>query len=175
MQLFPLIPTILTKISFLVLGIEILLIVLKKEAEAGGMATVVLVLFGRISTEFIRMVERKPGPISIGENKIQTVPRAAPPHQLKWKLDQWIFLKTFWQQSVLVNSDFCVLWSVDFAFITIVIGRLMIEWPSLNLNEFHRGNTIVKLLPSRPGIKCSYLHAWWCWFFLTYLSLLIWN
>ena len=68
MQLFPLIPSILTKISFLVLGIEILLIVLKKEAEAGGMATVVLVLFGRISTEFIRIVERKPGPISIGEN-----------------------------------------------------------------------------------------------------------
>ena len=67
-QLFPLTPSILTKISFLVLGIEILPIVLKKEAEAGGMATVVLVLFGRISTEFIRIVERKPGPISIGEN-----------------------------------------------------------------------------------------------------------
>ena len=67
-QLFPLTPSILTKISFLVPGIEILPIVLKKEAEAGGMATVVLVLFGRISTEFIRIVERKPGPISIGEN-----------------------------------------------------------------------------------------------------------
>ena len=67
-QLFPLTPSILTKISFLVLGIEILPIVLKKEAEAGGMARVVLVLFGRISTEFIRIVERKPGPISIGEN-----------------------------------------------------------------------------------------------------------
>ena len=67
-QLFLLTPSILTKISFLVPGIEILPIVLKKEAEAGGMATVVLVLFGRISTEFIRIVERKPGPISIGEN-----------------------------------------------------------------------------------------------------------
>ena len=67
-QLFPLTPSILTKISFLVPGIEILPIVLKKEAEAGGMATVVLVLFGRVSTEFIRIVERKPGPIPIGEN-----------------------------------------------------------------------------------------------------------
>ncbi|RMX55946.1 hypothetical protein pdam_00015628 [Pocillopora damicornis] len=67
-QLFPLTPSILTKISVLVLGIEILPIVLKKEAEAGGMARVVLVLFGRISTEFIRIVQRKPGPISIGEN-----------------------------------------------------------------------------------------------------------
>ena len=67
-QLFPLIPSILTKISFLVPGIEMLLIVLQKEAEAGGMAAVVIVLFRRISTEFIRIVERKPGPISIGKN-----------------------------------------------------------------------------------------------------------
>ena len=67
-QLFPLILSILTKISFLVPGIEMLLIVLQKEAEAGGMAAVVIVLFRRISTEFIRVVERKPGPISIGEN-----------------------------------------------------------------------------------------------------------
>ena len=67
-QLFTLIPSILTKISFLVPGIEMLLIVLQKEAEAGGMAAVVIVLFRRISTEFIRIVERKPGPISIGEN-----------------------------------------------------------------------------------------------------------
>ena len=35
MQLFPLIPSILTKISFLVLGIEILLIVLKKVIHWG--------------------------------------------------------------------------------------------------------------------------------------------
>ena len=68
MQLFPLIPSILTKISFLVLGIEIQLIVLKKEAEAGGTAAVVLVLFGRISTEVIHIIERKPGLMSIGEN-----------------------------------------------------------------------------------------------------------
>ena len=68
MQLFPLIPSILTKISFLVLGIEIHLIVLKKEAEAGGTAAVVLVLFGRISSECIHIIERKPGLMSIGEN-----------------------------------------------------------------------------------------------------------
>ena len=67
-QLFPLIPSILTKISFLVPGIEMLLIVLQKEAEAGGMAAVVIALFRRISTEFIRIVERRPGPISIGIN-----------------------------------------------------------------------------------------------------------
>ena len=66
MQLFPLIPSILTKISILVPGIGILLIVHRKEAEAGGMAEVVNVLFLRISTEFIRIVEMKPGPISIG-------------------------------------------------------------------------------------------------------------
>ena len=68
MQLFPLIPSILTKISILVPGIGILLIEHWKEAEAGGMAEVVIVLFLRISTEFIRSVERKPGPVSIGEN-----------------------------------------------------------------------------------------------------------
>ena len=68
MQLFPLIPSILTKISFLVLGIEIQLIVLKKEAEAGGTAAVVLVLFGRISTECIHIIETKPGLMSIKEN-----------------------------------------------------------------------------------------------------------
>ena len=67
-QLFPLIPSSLTKISFLVPGIEMLLIVFQKEAEAGGMAAVVIVLFRRISTEFIRIVERRPGPISIGIN-----------------------------------------------------------------------------------------------------------
>ena len=68
MQLFPLIPSILTKISFLVLGIEIQLIVLIKEAEAGCTAAVVLVLFGRISMECIHIIERKPGLMSIGEN-----------------------------------------------------------------------------------------------------------
>ena len=68
MQLFTLIPSILTKISFLVLGIEIQLIVLKKKAEAGGTAAVVLVLFGRISTECIHIIGGKPGLMCIGEN-----------------------------------------------------------------------------------------------------------
>ena len=30
---------------------------------------------------------------------------------------------------------------------TIAIGRLVIEWPSLNLNEFRQGNTIVSCFP----------------------------
>ena len=70
MQLFPLIPSILTKISFLVLGIEIQLIVLKKEAEAGGTAAVVLVLVvcACAVSECIHIIERKPGLMSIGEN-----------------------------------------------------------------------------------------------------------
>ena len=40
MRLFSLITLFLREISFLVLGIEILIIVLEKEAEAGGMALV---------------------------------------------------------------------------------------------------------------------------------------
>ena len=51
---FPLIPSVPTGISFLVPGIEILLIVLKEVAEAGGMATVLNVLFCQISMVFIR-------------------------------------------------------------------------------------------------------------------------
>ena len=54
---FPLIPSVPTGISFLVPGIEILLIVLKEVAEAGGMATVLNVLFCQISMVFIRVVE----------------------------------------------------------------------------------------------------------------------
>ena len=68
MRLFLMIPSVLTEISFLVPGIEILPIVLKIEAEAGGMATIVIVLFGQISTVFIGVVEMKPGPISSGQN-----------------------------------------------------------------------------------------------------------
>ena len=66
MRLFLMIPSVLTEISFLVLGIEILPNVLKIEAEAGGM--VVIVLFGQISTVVIGVVEMKPGPISSGQN-----------------------------------------------------------------------------------------------------------
>ena len=57
MPLFPLIPSVPTGISFLVPGIENLLIVLKEVAEAGGMATVLNVLFCQISMVFIRVVE----------------------------------------------------------------------------------------------------------------------
>ena len=56
---FPLIPSVPTGISFLVPGIENLLIVLKEVAEAGGMATVLNVLFCQISMVFIRVVEEK--------------------------------------------------------------------------------------------------------------------
>ena len=56
---FPLIPSVPTGISFLVPGIENLLIVLKEVAEAGGMATVLNVLFCQISMVFIRVVEGK--------------------------------------------------------------------------------------------------------------------
>ena len=59
MPLFPLIPSVPTGISFLVPGIENLLIVLKEVAEAGGMATVLNVLFCQISMVFIRVVEGK--------------------------------------------------------------------------------------------------------------------
>ena len=54
---FPMILSVPSGISFLVPGIEILLIVLKEVAEAGGMATVLNVLFCRISMVFIRVVE----------------------------------------------------------------------------------------------------------------------
>ena len=56
---FPLIPSVPTGISFLVPGIEILLIVLKEVAEAGGMATVLNLLFCQISMVSIRVVEGK--------------------------------------------------------------------------------------------------------------------
>ena len=69
MRLFLMIHSVLTEISFLVPGIEILPIVLKIEAEAGGMATIVIVLFGQILTVFIGVVEMKPGPISSEQDK----------------------------------------------------------------------------------------------------------
>ena len=68
MPLFPLIPSVPTGISFLVPGIENLLIVLKEVAEAGGMATVLNVLFCQISMVFIRVVEGKLLQIFIGQS-----------------------------------------------------------------------------------------------------------
>ena len=68
MPMFPLIPSVLSEISLLVPGIRFLLIVLKIEEEAGGMTTAVLnVLFGQISMVFIRVVEKKPWPLSTGD------------------------------------------------------------------------------------------------------------
>ena len=67
MWLFSLIPSFLKEISFLVLGTEILLIVLKKEAEAGGIASVATELFVQISKVFFHDVEMKLGPIFTGE------------------------------------------------------------------------------------------------------------
>ena len=61
------IPSFLTEISFLVLGTEILLIVLKKEAEAGGIASVATELFVQISKVFFHDVEMKLGPIFTGD------------------------------------------------------------------------------------------------------------
>ena len=68
MPVFPLIPSVLSEITILVPGIRFLLIVLKIKEEAGGMTTAVLnVLFGQISMVFIRVVEKKPWPLSTGE------------------------------------------------------------------------------------------------------------
>ena len=68
MPVFPQIPSVLSEISFLVPGIRFPLIVLKIEEEAGGMTTAVLnVLFCQISMVFIRVVEKKPWPLSTGE------------------------------------------------------------------------------------------------------------
>ena len=68
MPVFPLIPSVLSEISLLVPGIRFLLIVLKIEEEAGGMTTAVLnVLFCQISMVFIRVVEKKPWPLSTGD------------------------------------------------------------------------------------------------------------
>ena len=81
---FPLIPTVLSEISFLVPGMRFLLIVLKIEEEAGGMTIVALnVLFIQISMVFIHVVEKKPWLLSTGETLILPVPREALRHQLK--------------------------------------------------------------------------------------------
>ena len=79
MRLFSLITLFLREISFLVLGIEILIIVLEKEAEAGGMALVKIELFVQISTVFSHVVEMKPSPIFTRENQFLPVPKEALP------------------------------------------------------------------------------------------------
>ena len=67
MRLVLLIPSVFTEISFLVPAIAILKIVPKKEAEAGGMTTGVVVVFRQISTVFTRVVEMRSEPISTGK------------------------------------------------------------------------------------------------------------
>ena len=84
MPLFPMIHSVLIKVSFLVPGIRFLLVVLKKQEEAGGMTAVLLnVLFRQISMAFIHVVEMKPWPLSTGESQILLMPREALQNQLK--------------------------------------------------------------------------------------------
>ena len=65
---FPVTPSVLSEISFLVPGMRFLLIVLKIEEEAGAMTIIALnVLFIQISMVFINFVEKKPWLLSTGE------------------------------------------------------------------------------------------------------------
>ena len=81
---FPVTPSVLSEISFLVPGMRFLLIVLKIEEEAGAMTIIALnVLFIQISMVFIHVVEKKPWLLSTGETLILPVPREALRHQLK--------------------------------------------------------------------------------------------
>ena len=55
-RLRPFIPSVLTGIKFLVPGIDILMMVMKREAEAGGIV-IVTVLSGQISTGFTLIIK----------------------------------------------------------------------------------------------------------------------
>ena len=81
MRLWPLIPSVFTGISLLVPGIGILMIVMKREAEAGGIA-IVIVLFGQISTGFTLIIK-----LHAQSSGLIWVPhqRKAFPNQQKWK------------------------------------------------------------------------------------------
>ena len=81
MRLWPLIPSVFTGISLLVPGIDILMIVMKREAEAGGIA-IVIVLFGQISTGFTLIIK-----LRAHSTGLVWVPhqRKAFPNQQKWK------------------------------------------------------------------------------------------
>ena len=81
MRLWPLIPSVFTGISLLVPGIDILMIVMKREAEAGGIA-IVIVLFGQISTGFTLIIK-----LRAQSTGLSWVPhqRKAFPNQQKWK------------------------------------------------------------------------------------------
>ena len=81
MRLWPLIPSVFTGISLLVPGIGILMIVMKREVEAGGIA-IVIVLFGQISTGFTLIIK-----LRAQSSGLSWVPhqRKAFPNQQKWK------------------------------------------------------------------------------------------
>ena len=81
MRLWPLIPSVFTGISLLVPGIDILMIVMKREAEAGGIA-ILIVLFGQISTGFTLIIK-----LRAQSSGLSWVPhqRKAFPNQQKWK------------------------------------------------------------------------------------------
>ena len=81
MRLWPLIPSVFTGISLLVPGIDILMIVMKREAEAGGIA-ILIVLFGQISTGFTLIIK-----LRAQSSGLIWVPhqRKAFPNQQKWK------------------------------------------------------------------------------------------
>ena len=81
MRLWPLIPSVFTGISLLVPGIDILMIVMKREAEAGGIA-IVIVVFGQISTGFTLIIK-----LRAQSSGLIWVPhqRKAFPNQQKWK------------------------------------------------------------------------------------------
>ena len=81
MRLWPLIPSVFTGISLLVPGIDILMIVMKREAEAGGIA-ILIVVFGQISTGFTLIIK-----LRAQSSGLSWVPhqRKAFPNQQKWK------------------------------------------------------------------------------------------
>ena len=81
MRLWPLIPSVFTGISLLVPGIDILMIVMKREAEAGGIA-ILIVVFGQISTGFTLIIK-----LRAQSTGLSWVPhqRKAFPNQQKWK------------------------------------------------------------------------------------------
>ena len=81
MRLWPLIHSVFTGISLLVPGIDILMIVMKREAEAGGIA-ILIVVFGQISTGFTLIIK-----LRAQSSGLSWVPhqRKAFPNQQKWK------------------------------------------------------------------------------------------
>ena len=114
MRLFSLITLFLREISFLVLGIEILIIVLEKEAEAGGMIGNDWAVRSNLNGVFPRCGNETLADIHWGELVLTSAKGSAPTTEMKIRpLD---FLRTFRKISnttYLVNSDFRVFLSVQ--------------------------------------------------------------